>query len=111
MSKINSSKEVISQFTEIKGIIDKARLAALKTVNTELIKLYWNIGAYISGHLVSANWGDKAIDQLAEYLSSYGSDYKGFNRRNLYRMKHFYETYLGNEIVSPLVTQLGWVKI
>lgn len=35
-------------------------------------------------------------------------DLKGFNRRGLYRMKQFYELYKGNEIVSPLVTQLSW---
>ena len=30
---------------------------------------------------------------------------KGFNRRGLYRMKQFYETYAGNKKVAPLVTQ------
>ena len=29
---------------------------------------------------------------------------KGFNRRGLYRMKQFYETYAGNKKVAPLVT-------
>ena len=32
---------------------------------------------------------------------------KGFNRRGLYRMKQFYETYCNDEIVSPTVTQLS----
>jgi predicted nuclease of restriction endonuclease-like (RecB) superfamily len=45
---------------------------------------------------------------LAHYLSSFGPDYKGFTRRNLYRMKQFYEAYQHSEIVSPLVTQIGW---
>jgi len=31
---------------------------------------------------------------------------KGFNRRGLYRMKQFYETYSSTEFVSPPVTQL-----
>ena len=35
---------------------------------------------------------------------------KGFNRRGRYRMKQFYETYKDNEIVSPLVTQIGWTN-
>jgi predicted nuclease of restriction endonuclease-like (RecB) superfamily len=39
-----------------------------------------------------------------------GPDYKGFNRRNLYRTKQFYEAYRENEIVSPLVTQLSWTQ-
>lgn len=95
-------------FSEIKSLIDKACNEALKSVNTELIKLYWNIGAFISRRLSEAYWGEKAIDQLADYLNDSGPEYKGFNRRNLYRMRQFYEAYRDNEIVSPLVTQLGW---
>lgn len=32
---------------------------------------------------------------------------KGFNRRGLYRMKQFYETYKDDEFVTPLVTQIS----
>ncbi len=95
-------------FLEIKTLIDQARNRALKSVNTELVQLYWDIGAYISKKMDEAQWGDKTIEQLAGFLKNYGPDYKGFNRRNLYRMKQFYQAYQGQEIVSPLVTQLGW---
>jgi predicted nuclease of restriction endonuclease-like (RecB) superfamily len=95
-------------FHEIKNLIDQARSDALKHVNVHLITLYWKIGGYISQKLSESQWGDKKIDQLAVYLNSCGPDYKGFNRRNLYRMRQFYESYQGAEIVSPLVTQLGW---
>lgn len=100
--------EIEKSFIEIKSLIDNARSDALKNVNTELIRLYWNIGTFISQRLSGAQWGEKAIDQLAAYLNTLGPDYKGFNRRNLYRMKQFYEAYAENEIVSPLVTQLSW---
>ncbi len=100
--------ELDKSFFEVKSLIDKARTEALKKVNGELIALYWQIGAFIDKSLSQAKWGEKAIDQLAEYLNSFGPDYKGFNRRNLYRMRQFYQTYVNNEIVSPLVTQLTW---
>lgn len=32
---------------------------------------------------------------------------KGFNRRGLYRMKQFYETYKDDGFVTPLVTQIS----
>ena len=35
---------------------------------------------------------------------------KGFNRRGIYRMKQFYETYKDNEFVSPMVTQISWTN-
>jgi len=97
-------------FVEIKSIIDKARYDALRSVNTELVNLYWKIGGSISEQMQNAVWGENTIEQLSEFLKSHGPDYKGFNRRSLYRMKQFYETYNGNLIVSPLVTQLSWSK-
>ena len=33
---------------------------------------------------------------------------RGFTRRNLFRMRQFYEAYQGDETVSPLVRQLPW---
>lgn len=96
------------QFAEIVGMIHSARYQAIKSVNEELIKLYWNIGAYISKRIVSAEWGDSVVDQLAEYIQTQHPEFKGFTRRTLYRMRQFYETYRGNKIVSPLVTQMSW---
>lgn len=102
--------EIEKSFSEIKNLIDQARNRAVQAVNVELVTLYWNIGKHISGKLESATWGDKTVERLSEYLSGYGPDYKGFNRRNLYRMKQFYETYRDNEFVSPLVAQLSWTN-
>ena len=45
---------------------------------------------------------------MAEFIKSNYPQIKGFNRRGLYRMKQFYETYRDNEFVSPLVTQISW---
>ena len=33
---------------------------------------------------------------------------KGFNRRGLYRMKKFYETYVDDEFVTTLLSQISW---
>lgn len=54
--------------------------------------------------------GDGYIDSLAAYIQEQFPCIRGFNRRGLYRMKQFYETYAGNEKVSPLVTQLSWTN-
>lgn len=100
--------QIEQSFNEVKTLIDRSRYDAFKAVNAELVKLYWNIGQFISEQMKNAVWGEKTIDQLADYLKSHGPDYNGYNRRNLYRMKQFYEAYADNEIVSPLVTQLSW---
>jgi len=53
-------------------------------------------------------WGSSYIDELAKFISANCPEIKGFNRRGLYRMKQFYETYKDNEFVSTLLTQISW---
>jgi predicted nuclease of restriction endonuclease-like (RecB) superfamily len=95
-------------FREVLALIERARERAFQAVNTELIDLYWRVGEYISRKLESAVWGDGVVDQLAAYIARHHSDIHGFTRRNLFRMRQFYETYRRNPKVSPLVTQLPW---
>lgn len=95
-------------FAEIVHMIRTARHTALREANAELVKLYWNVGQYISRKLDAAEWGDKVVDQLAVFISRHHPDLKGFTRRNLFRMRQFHELYRDGEIVSPLVTPLSW---
>lgn len=94
------------QFDYIIQLIQQSRSNAVSAVNTELINLYWNIGAHITGQLSNANWGDGTVDELASYIQNNYPELKGFNRRGLYRMKQFYETYAVSSIVSSVMTQL-----
>jgi len=71
-----------------------------------LINLYWNVGAYITYQLTIASWGEKTVTELADYIQKNHPELKGFNRRGLYRMKQFYETYSGRPFVSSVMTQL-----
>lgn len=47
---------------------------------------------------------------MAAYIATANPGVKGFNRRGLYRMKQFYETYKDDEFVTPLVTQISWTN-
>ena len=98
------------QFDEIISIIDNARTRALKAVNAELIQMYWNVGEYLSALCADSEFGDKVIDEVAAYIAKENPGVKGFNRRGLYRMKQFYETYRDDEFVTPLVTQISWTN-
>lgn len=98
------------QFSEVVRMIHNARYSAIKSVNAELVKLYWSIGEYISRKVSSAEWGDAVVDNLADYIRDRYPEYKGFTRRGLYRMRQFYETYCQDKIVSPLVTQISWTN-
>ncbi|MCM0607710.1 MAG: DUF1016 family protein [Ideonella sp. WA131b] len=97
-----------ADFAEVVGLIQQARQRAYQAVNTELVGLYWQIGAHISAKLAAAEWGEGVVDSLAQHLARVLPGQRGFTRRNLFRMRQFYETYQGQEIVTPLVTQLPW---
>ena len=57
-----------------------------------------------------ASFGDKIIDEITAYISDAAPAIKRFNRRSLYRMKQFYETYKDDEFVSALLTQISWTN-
>jgi predicted nuclease of restriction endonuclease-like (RecB) superfamily len=95
-------------FAEVLAIIQAARGRALAAVNTELIDLYWRLGEYISQKLESAAWGEGVVDSLAAYIARHSPGLRGFTRRNLFRMRQFYETYRRDAKVSALLTQLPW---
>ncbi|MBK8319970.1 MAG: DUF1016 family protein [Betaproteobacteria bacterium] len=97
-----------SEFSEILGLVAAARLRAVQAVNTTLIELYWQVGEVISRKIAGAEWGDGVVDQLAEHIARSQPGLRGFTRRNLFRMRQFYEAYQDNQIVSALLTQLPW---
>ncbi len=97
-----------NSFAEVMTLIQSARHRALQAVNTELVGLYWQVGEYISRKLASAEWGDGVVDELARHLARTQPGLRGFTRRNLFRMRQFFETYRDDQKVSPLVTQLPW---
>ncbi len=96
-----------NDFEAVIAIIDNARGRALKAVNTELIHMYWEVGEYLSGLCAESSYGDKVVDEVADYISHAAPTVKGFTRRGLYRMKQFYEAYREDEFVSALLTQIS----
>ncbi|AZE04611.1 PDDEXK nuclease domain-containing protein [Pseudomonas chlororaphis] len=95
-------------FNEVAQMIAAARQRAMRAVNTELVELYWQVGAYISRKIQAAEWGDGVVEQLANYLARQQPGLRGFTRANLFRMRQFYEVYRDEEKVAPLVRQLSW---
>ncbi|MEK7274148.1 MAG: PDDEXK nuclease domain-containing protein [Candidatus Desantisbacteria bacterium] len=101
-------KQFDKQFSEVVQLIQKARDKALKSVNTELVNLYWEVGKYINSKVESAEWGMGVIDNLADYLKGTMPGLKGFSPQNMWRMKQFYEAYKDYQKLSPLVRELSW---
>ena len=98
----------VDRFDEVLALIHSARQQAVQAVNTQLIELYWQVGAYISRKLEQAEWGDAVVGQLAEHLARTQPGLRGFTRSNLFRMRQFYEVYRNEEKVAALPRQLSW---
>jgi len=96
------------KFDEVLSLIEAARRRAYQAVNAELVSLYWQLGEYISRKIASAEWGDGVVDELAATIARQYPGMRGYTRRNLFRMRQFFESYRGEKKVSPLVTQLPW---
>ncbi len=87
-------------------LIEESRNRVYKTVNIEMINLYWNIGKMIvnmQGGNEKAKYKDYITQELSIRLTSnFG---KGFSKRNLERMRKFYLYY---PIATTLMSQLSW---
>lgn len=97
-----------NHFSEIIQIIKNARSNALRAVNSELINLYWNVGAYISQKVEDSEWGQSVVKELSQFIARTEPEIKGFSDKNLWRMKQFYEAYKDFPKLSPLVREISW---
>lgn len=98
------------RFIDIIQLIKQSRENAIRSVNAELINLYWNIGKYITNKIEQAEWGDAVVSELASYIQQNELDIKGFSDKNIWRMKQFYETYKDFPKLSPLVREISWTN-
>ncbi|WP_341902846.1 DUF1016 N-terminal domain-containing protein [Fluviicola taffensis] len=94
-----------NRFTDIIQLIKQSRTNVIKAVNSELINLYWNIGAYISKKIEDSEWGDSIVTDLAKHIQTHEPEIKGFSDKNIWRMKQFYETYKDFPKLSPVVRE------
>ena len=98
------------QFLEIRTIIQQSKNKALKSVNTILVDLYWEVGKYVSKKIISSEWGKSVVKELSEYIQNTEPDIKGFSHQNIWRMKQFYEYYEKFPKLSPLVREITWTN-
>ncbi len=95
---------------EIRDRVRSARYEALRAVNRELIRLYWDIGAIIEARQQGDSWGKSIVARLARDLQKEFPGVQGFSAQNLWRMRQFYLAYAGSEKLSPMVREISWTK-
>jgi hypothetical protein len=65
-----------------------------------------------------AEWGDAVVERLTQFMARTETGLRGFTRRNLFRMRQFYEAYrqdqksvaAGGTIAVDLQTDHPWAE-
>ena len=68
---------------DLKAAVKAARTKALRTINTQLIELYWTIGQEVRFQQDRQGWGSGVIKRLSEDLRQEFPDMKGLSPRNI----------------------------
>jgi predicted nuclease of restriction endonuclease-like (RecB) superfamily len=95
---------------ELKNRVRAARIQALRTVNTQLVELYWSIGKTILERQEIEEWGSRVMSRLADDLRAEFPEMKGLSRSNLFYMRGFAAAW-PEPIVQQAVGQLPWGHI
>ncbi len=93
---------------EIKNKILSSQYEALKSVNKDLIALYWDIGKNIVEKQEKFGWGKSVVKNLSDELQNEFAGMKGFSVQNLWNMRQFYLEYNENEKLQTLSGEIGW---
>ena len=109
IKKEETSLTEYSKFIKsLKAKIRSAQIKAAVVVNSELVKLYWEIGKEIVEKQEQEGWGSKALEKVAKDLQNEFPGIEGFSRSNIFRMKAFFIAY---EKVAQAVRQLESLPI
>ena len=107
-SRLPSPSSAYVRFVaELKTRIETARLSAARSVNRELILLYWDIGRGIVEKQTSEGWGESVVERLAADLRLEFPDMRGFSTGNLWAMRRFYLEYGCDPILQQLAEELS----
>ena len=99
-----------AEYDEVISIIECARENAFRAINSEVISMYREIGAYVSGKIKNDGWGKAVVKDFSEYIQSHYVGIQGFSASNIWRMRQFYETYKDNERLAALTQGINWTN-
>lgn len=118
MTSKNSTEKLLTldqQFlTDIRELLHTGRDIAYRSVNSVMIKTYWQIGKRIIEQeqhgKARADYGEYLLVNLSRYLTDcFG---KGFSIANLKNIRQFYKTFpVLDELATQRVANLRWTHL
>ncbi len=108
MNTLISGKNYTNFVDAVKKRIGSARISAVRSVNRELIGLYWDIGKMIVEKQQDLGWGKSVVETLSHDIQREFPAVTGFSPRNLWDMKRLYEQYAEYGNLRQLVAEIPW---
>lgn len=108
MSSVSTTSQYKDFVVSVKQRIQQSQYEALKSVNKELIALYWDIGKSIVEKQDEFGWGKSIVTNLAEDLQQEFVGIKGFSVQNLWNMRLFYLNYADSTKLQTLSREIAW---
>ena len=105
LTKKHSSENTL--YARIREILERARSAIARSVNSEMVTAYWHIGREIVVEEQKgrhrAKYGEALLESLSKRLTKDLG--RGFDTVSLWNIRQFYRTY---PILSTLCRELSW---
>jgi hypothetical protein len=68
------------------------------------------VGEYICGKVAADGWGKNTVSDLSAFIRARRPDLGGFSASNLWRMRQFHDTYVGQPKLAALLRELNWTQ-
>lgn len=96
---------------DLQRTVAAARWHTQRTVNTELLTLYWQLGNAVLQRQHAEGWGTRVIARLATDLRAAFPGMTGLSRSNMFYMRAFASAWSEVAVVQQPVGQLPWGHI
>ncbi|WP_423462093.1 DUF1016 N-terminal domain-containing protein [Promicromonospora sp. MS192] len=95
--------------TDLKHRVRSTQFRMVRAANTELLRLFWNVGNEILTRQRDQGWGAKVVDRISADLRREFPGQRSWSRRNLLYMRKVAEVWpTESEFVHQPGAQLPW---
>ena len=105
-STVMTSPEYRRFMEDLKARVISARISAARSVNSDLILLYWDIGRGIVEKQQLLGWGDSVVEMVSADLRRAFPATTGFSPRNVWDMRRLYESYTAPEFLEQSAREI-----
>lgn len=100
-----TSQEYRQFIEDMKARVVSARISAARSVNRDLILLYWDIGRGIVEKQQKLSWGDAVVEMVAADLRRAFPGMRGFSLANIWRMRQLHIVYSSEAILAQVARE------